>query len=672
MKHTRAVRLLVSFAVAILTLILTLPAQAGEDWPPVLPEELAMKDSPGNPGAPAVILYRKVVTNDREKFESRYFRIKVLTDAGKKYADIEIPYYEKWARVEDIQARTVRPDGHEVPFTGQVYDKLVVKGKGLKVQAKTFTLSDVQIGSIVEYSYRVTRPHVLPAVLYNPQRYIIDSVIAIPTAHWSFQHDLFTRHASFRIIPVLSARLGWSITGQLGAQPSRAQDGTIQLDLENIPSFEEEEYMPPEDIVRSHMDLSYVVGSFGNPGGFWAQQARTRTEGVEKFMDKRKAMERAVAQLVSPSDSPEVKLRKIYARAQQVRALSYEQSRTEKEEKAEHLKDNEDVEDVLKRGYARANEINLFFAALARAAGFEAAPVLTAARNRTFFSQGNLDLEQLSAMVVWVRMGSEDLYLDPATRFCPFRMLPWEETGVEGIRLNKSAVAANVFASTPAPVSADSVLRRKAALKLDLDGTAQGTIQVSYTGQEALQRRLENVTADAAGRRKALEELVKGWLPSGATVELKNSPEWERGEEPLSAEFTVKIPNFGAATGRRLLLPLAIFQAAAKYPFQNARRLYAVYFDFPFQEIDEVTLQAPEGYTVESTPEPRKKEFPFAKYEISRQSEGNALRLERRLTIEKNYIPRESYSAVRLFYDSVRAGDEEQVVLKAAEAVGKN
>ena len=58
-------------------------------------------------------------------------------------------------------------------------------------------------------------------------------------------------------------------------------------------------------------------------------------------------------------------------------------------------------------------------------------------------------------------------------------------------------------------------------------------------------------------------------------------------------------------------------------------------------------------------------------YEISRKAEGNLLRLDRRLAFEKYLIPTDSYSAIRLFYDSVRAGDEEQIVLKAT-APGKN
>ena len=38
-------------------------------------------------------------------------------------------------------------------FDGKVFDKSIVKAKGLKYLAKTFTLPDVQVGSIIEYYY---------------------------------------------------------------------------------------------------------------------------------------------------------------------------------------------------------------------------------------------------------------------------------------------------------------------------------------------------------------------------------------------------------------------------------------------------------------------------------------------------------------------------------------
>jgi hypothetical protein len=86
--------------------------------------------------------------NGRTSHEDNYFRIKILSEEGRKNADIEIPYYRVSEKVVNVNARTIRPDGSIANFDGKVFDKSIVKAKGLKYLAKTFTLPDVQVGSI--------------------------------------------------------------------------------------------------------------------------------------------------------------------------------------------------------------------------------------------------------------------------------------------------------------------------------------------------------------------------------------------------------------------------------------------------------------------------------------------------------------------------------------------
>ena len=79
-----------------------------------------------------------------------------------------------------------------------------------------------------------------------------------------------------------------------------------------------------------------------------------------------------MAQIVSPNDTPDVKLRKIYDRVQQIRNKSYELQKTEQEEKREKEKAAENVEDVWKRGYGNGMQLTWLFLGLVRAAGFQA------------------------------------------------------------------------------------------------------------------------------------------------------------------------------------------------------------------------------------------------------------------------------------------------------------
>src|SRR3954451_9563464 len=119
------------------------------------PAEKAMTGVDFAPGAAAVILNWTQVVDDRNSYRTDYFRIKILTEEGKKYGDVEVPYFALLPGVNHIKARTVRPYGTIAPFDGKTFDKVLAKLSGVRYVAKTFTLPDVQVGSIIEYRYDV-------------------------------------------------------------------------------------------------------------------------------------------------------------------------------------------------------------------------------------------------------------------------------------------------------------------------------------------------------------------------------------------------------------------------------------------------------------------------------------------------------------------------------------
>ena len=55
-----------------------------------------MTSEPLAPGAPAIILYRQVDRDDDHLFRAKIitFGIKILTEEGRKYANVEIPFLD--------------------------------------------------------------------------------------------------------------------------------------------------------------------------------------------------------------------------------------------------------------------------------------------------------------------------------------------------------------------------------------------------------------------------------------------------------------------------------------------------------------------------------------------------------------------------------------------------
>jgi hypothetical protein len=223
------------------------------------------------------------------------------------------------------------------------------------------------------------------------------------------------------------------------------------------------------------------------------------------------------------------------------------------------------------------------------------------------------------------------------------------------------------------PLSSESKIERKADLKLGDDGSLSGTLTVTFSGLEALWRRSDLRNEDETSRKKFLEDQVREYIPVGIEVELKNSPEWNIASPTLVAIYDLTVPGWASAAGRRALLPFGLFSATEKQLFEHANRVHAVYFQYPFQKLDDVTIQLPLGWQVSSLPKPVNQDAKAAAYIRKVEDDRGTLHLTRILRSDLLMLDAKFYPALRAFFQSVRTGDDEQIVVQPmAAAAARN
>jgi len=631
--------------------VVLLNVARADDWKPITPEELKMTSVTEAPGAPAVILYRQVDRDDasRATNEYDYMRIKILTEEGRDQANVIIPFEKGRTSIINIRARTIQPDGKIIEFDGKVYEQMVEKTKGVKYLAKTFTLPDVHAGSIIEYHYSID----------FADHWIFGS-------HWLLSEDLFTKKAIFTLKPYQrypwNVQWSWPAGLPLGTTPpTEGPDHIVRMTSENIPAFIEEDYMPPVNEVKFRVLFTYRDEPFeSDVDKYWKQFAKKKTGQIEGFADKKKAMEEAVKSIVSASDAPEVKLRKIYDRVQQIPNASYMPAKSEEQRKRENIKENKDVDDLWKHQYGDGVELTWLFLGLARAAGFEAYPCLVSGRSDYFFRKERVNGMELDANVVLVKVGGKDQYFDPGSAFTPYGLLPWMETGVAGMRFDKNG---GTWIQTEMPASSETRIERNAQLKLTTEGDLEGKLKVTFTGLEALDRRIRQRNEDETARKKNLEDEVKNYIPAGSEVELINTPEWKNGNVLLTAEFNLKVPGWLSAAGKRALLPTGLFGASEKHLFEHANRIWPVYFKYPFETVDDITVTLPDGWKVDNQPKDMDRDAKAVEFKLEVKNDGGAVRIKRQLRSDVVMVGKEHYSILRNFYQLVKSEDEQQIVL---------
>jgi hypothetical protein len=354
---------------------------------------------------------------------------------------------------------------------------------------------------------------------------------------------------------------------------------------------------------------------------------------------------------------------------QQFRNTSYELRKTEQEEKRDKEKPVENVEELWRRGYGNGQQITWLFLALVRAAGVEAYGCWVSDRRQYFFQPNRMQSQELDANVVLVKLNGKDLYFDPGGAFTPYGMLTWSETGVQGLKLDKDGGS---WIVTRLPASSESQIQRSAKLTLSETGDLEGKLTVTYTGLAAMYDRLENRNVDEVARKKFLEEAIRTQVRGTSEVQLTNQPDWGHSEPPLVAEFEIKIPGWASNAGKRTILAAGVFTANEKKLFEQEHRVYPIYFEYPYEKSDDLTIDLPSGWQVSSLPRTASVDGHIVAYSINVENSQGVLHVSRKLNFEILLLEQKYYAALRDFFQSVRSGDEGQIVLQSGTASAHN
>jgi hypothetical protein len=363
---------------------------------------------------------------------------------------------------------------------------------------------------------------------------------------------------------------------------------------------------------------------------------------------------------------PEQKVRKIYSFVSSLENQDYIPERSKQEAKVLDLKVIKGADNVLEDHGGSHDELNRLFVSMVRAAGIPASMIWVPNRDRDVFIKQYLSTRQLESEIAIVQLDGKDIFLDPGTKFCPYGILDWRYTGVEGLR--QSPKGADI-GQTPPPNYTQSVTTRMARISLDEHGMASGTVSLMFKGSAAMHRRQEAGKTDSQGRKKLLEDELRQSLPGNSEISLSNSPDWDNSEAPLIAQFHVSCP-FAVAAGKRLMLQQQFFEINEKPRFPSAERTNAVYFHVPWQEADEVHITIPAGMEVESLAPDDTVKLQYALYKVQHKQEAPDMLFARRdMIMGQGIFLASEYKEVKGFFDKVKADDDQPALVRFSQNV---
>lgn len=651
-------RLLKSLLIS-LCFVFLLPAAVwagGDDWRPIDPAALALKAAIVEKDADAEALFWEVRIDDslaEELSLKHYLRIKVFTERGKEaQSKVDLPYVGS-TRIKDIAARVIKADNTIVELKKEdVFERTIVKANGVKIKAKSFALPGVEPGSIIEYRWR----EVIPGGSANRLRLQFQREIPIENVAYYLKPYAGTRYLSFHM-------------GE--TKFVKDKDGFSKLSMANMPAFHEEPRMPPEDEVRSWVFLFYAEDTTPlEPEKYWKGVGKTVFEAMKDEMKVSDEVKTAVTGIVGDATTPEDKLRRIYDFCRTKIKNTSDDAAGLTDDDRKKLKENKSPADTLKRGMGTGSNIDLLFAALAKAAGFDARLALSGNRDDLFFDRGLTNSSFLASSFIAVRVGEKWQYYSPAEMYTDFGMLGWAEESQEALITDAKEP---VWTRTETAEPEKSLERRTAKFRLLEDGTIEGDVTIQYTGHLAFDKKEYNDDDSPAQREETLRDSIKGRMSTAEISDIKIENVADP-IKPFTYTYHVRVPGYAQRTGKRIFLQPAFFEHGLTPLFSGSQRIHPIYFHYPWLEEDELTIELPAGYALDNADAPAPiSAGKTADYKptVGVTSDGKTILYKRRFFFGGGgnlLFPVRTYSDMKSLFDFINKSDNHTITLKQTAA----
>jgi hypothetical protein len=609
--------------------------------------EIDLTSVPFEPDASAVVL----AASGESRFFSNlletqtFYRLKILTEAGKSQADIRVRYYAGDTNVEEIagvkaQVTTYENGRPVVIKLGKEDFKELVIGDGVKELRITFP--NVQVGSILEYSYKK-----------------VDRNIEFLDG-WTFPKDMPVLYSKYQItmIPQLEYKMIGQGSNFFNKSEKSAANGTYSWVLRNLYSVKEEPYMRNyrDYVDRVEFQLSRYQRAATTSGAEWEDFLNTweklGDEMIEYYTSKgfyrTNPLEKEVFSLDLSTGTEKEKAQKAYY----------------------YIRDNfvNDGEDwiytdqtlgqLLKSKKGAPGELILAYMGILRSLGITCDPVLIGSKGYGRSEPVAFPfLNQFDEILLLANLDGQLQFLDLSDPLAPFGYVDLDKHVKAGLLLQK-----NQSKLIPIQIrhNSNTVVFSSISFKVDtgeliMDNTLRA---FQYAGLK---------TAKFSEKlKKNGEPLTKLFQESYEETEIRNVVVDNQLAENnfFSTSFQLVVDELVNAD--QITFSPIPYSNFAKNPFTLDFRVFPVDFEYAFSETYTSNIQIPPGFVLDDYPQTETFSIKGNPVVFSYQVEllGEILKVTGKLEIKQPLVETRHYAELRLFMESVANKLSSPVILK--------
>lgn len=652
-----------NFKIAFLSFFcfsLTVVAQPKMKLGKVSMEELQMTVYDKDSTAEAVILGESSYLNTQLSPASKNFelvievhrRIKILHEnAIDDWGNISFSLYDNNGRRERLGS-----------FKG--YTLNLVNGKieeeklGLKdafeerssenYTTQKFTFKNVQVGSIIDFSYKIYSDFYsrIPDLIFQKGIPVMWSDITFEYPEY-FKYKYFITGSE----PVYHSESIGLTDNSGGYEIRKTRDIWV---LKDLPALKQLSFMRP--VLNYRTKINYELYGIEVPGRVyenystsWAEinKDMMNSDNFGKLLD-RLGPTKDIAEQLAVSDSSDIG--KILA------AVNYVQSNYIWNEQMRVYPSDEWRRNIKEQKGSSA-DLNFTLIGILKNLGITAHPVILSTRANGIIFESFPSTEDFNYIITAIELNGKYILVDPTSEFTGLNILPEYCLNGQGMLIKESG-----YKWIPIETGVPYDISEFVQYTFDEDLKFTANYQAKYSNYAAYF--LRNAINKKGGEDKYIKETIEDNKDFNITdFSFENLNQLS---SPVLKKYTASPEDYIQEMGDMFLFSPILFPNFKENPFKKDKRDFPVDFTYPRNYSQTVIINLPEGYSFDEIPKnvrvasPDRSLFLSVMYSL----ENNKLSMIMKYNISASMFKADRYDEIRTFFDNVVAKENEQIIIR--------
>lgn len=623
-------------------------------------EELEEKIHPKDSSAVAAILFKKGKTIFNYVLGKGFvssnvyeFRIKIYKPEGLSWANQTVSYYVGYENLNDDVVNFSNAVTYNLEKGAIVKTKLNSEGSFKNKINKywnqaNITLPNVKVGSVIEFKYFLKSENLVRLPDFEIQ-------YDIPVNFFEYKTEI-PEFFIYKTIVIGNLK----IDSKTAVSESKQVNfiGYKQINTEftatAIPALKEEKFVDNIENYREsiHNELErerFPDKPVVNYTTTWEEVAKTiyKNESFGKELKETDYYTEDLKAILHTVNNHQEKLEAIFKFVQ--KKMNWNKNKS--------YLTNVGVKKAYQAQTGNSAEINFILISMLRTAGIAVNPVLVSTVENGVPVFPNLT--NFNYVIASVEIDGKKILLDASSKFTTPGILPLNVLNWKGrlIRENGSSEEIEMIPTVPSK-EVFTVIGEINPEKSEI----KGNVKVRKTDYSALIFREKNAGINEDFYVEKLENELNKLDISNYVVESKK----DNFSNSISESFDFTSTNSYDLIGNKVYIKPILFYMDMTNPFKQEKRQLPVYFGYPVHQIYNMFYDLPEGYTVESLPNPIKisTENNGTSYSMNMMTEENRLQVKVGIQINNPIFTAGEYDMLKEFFQKIIASQNEKIVLK--------